>query len=70
MREKDLFKGRHFDREIIVLCVRWHFTYKLSAPDLLQRMAEREILLTHRTILRWAQRFVAEFERPSQRTTH
>jgi hypothetical protein len=20
----DLFKGRHFDREIIVLCVRWY----------------------------------------------
>ena len=24
-----LFKGRHFEREIIVLCVRWHLRYKL-----------------------------------------
>src|ERR1700734_3747745 len=24
----DLFKGRHFDREIIVLCVRWYLRYK------------------------------------------
>jgi hypothetical protein len=21
---RDLFKGRHFDREIIILCVRWY----------------------------------------------
>ena len=27
----DLFKGRHFDREIIVLCVRWYLRYKLSS---------------------------------------
>jgi hypothetical protein len=26
-----LFKGRHFDQEIIVLCVRWYLRYKLSA---------------------------------------
>ena len=25
-----LFKGRHFDQEIIVLCVRWYLRYKLS----------------------------------------
>jgi transposase-like protein len=59
----DLLKGRHFDREIIVLCVRWYLTYKLSSRDLVQMMAEREILLTHTTILRWVQRFVPEFER-------
>jgi transposase-like protein len=27
---KELFAGRHFDREIIVLCVRWYLRYKLS----------------------------------------
>jgi hypothetical protein len=26
---QDLFKGRHFDQEIIVLCVRWYLTFKL-----------------------------------------
>jgi hypothetical protein len=25
----ELFKGRHFDAEIIVLCVRWYLQYKL-----------------------------------------
>src|ERR1700730_7681052 len=27
---QELFKGRHFDQEIIVLCVRWYLTFKLS----------------------------------------
>jgi hypothetical protein len=44
---QELFKGRHFDGEIIVLCVRWHLTFKLSSRDLVQMMAERGILLAH-----------------------
>src|SRR5882757_794276 len=63
MRALELFKGRHFDREIIVLCVRWYLGYKLSSRDLVQMMAERGIALTHTTILRWVQRFVPEFEK-------
>ena len=31
---EDLFKGRHFDRQIIVLCVSWHKSFKLSLYDL------------------------------------
>ena len=50
---QELFKGRHFDQEIIVLCVRWYLTFKLSFRDLVQMMAERGITLTHTTILRW-----------------
>jgi transposase-like protein len=53
---RELFKGRHFDREIIVLCVRWYLTFKLSSRDLVQMMAERGIVLAHTTILRWVQR--------------
>jgi transposase-like protein len=36
-----LFDGRHFDREIIVLCVRCYLRYKLSQRDLVEMMAER-----------------------------
>ena len=60
---QELFKVRHFDREIIVLCVRWYLTFKLSSRDLVQMMAERGITLTHTTILRWVQRYVPEFEK-------
>jgi transposase-like protein len=59
----DLFKGRHFDREIIVLCVRWYLRYKLSFRDLVEMMAEPGISLAHATIMRWIQRYVPEFEK-------
>ena len=36
-----LFKGRHFDQEIIILCVRWYVTYKSSYRDLSVMMLER-----------------------------
>lgn len=59
----DLFKGRQFDEEIIILCVRWYVSYKLSSRDLVEMMAERGIALAHTTILRWVQRYVSEFEK-------
>jgi transposase-like protein len=59
----ELFKGRHFDREIIVLCVRWYLRYKLSFRDLVEMMGERGLSLAHTTIMRWIQRYVPEFER-------
>ena len=36
-----LFRGRHFQDEIIVLCLRWHLRYSLSYQGLDEMMAER-----------------------------
>jgi transposase-like protein len=36
-----LFDGRHFDREIILLCVRGYLRCKLGLRDLVEMMAER-----------------------------
>jgi transposase-like protein len=57
----ELFEGRHFDREVIILCVRWYLRYKLSLRDLVEMMGERGLLLAHTTILRWVQRYAPEF---------
>jgi len=59
----ELFKGRHFDREIVILCVRWYLRFKLSFRDLVEMMAERGVDLAHTTIMRWIQRYVPEFEK-------
>ena len=59
----ELFKGRHFDREVIILCVRWYLSYKLSSRELVEIMGERGIQLAHTTILRWVQRYVPESEK-------
>ncbi|WP_429401740.1 IS6 family transposase [Paraburkholderia sp. MM5482-R1] len=57
----ELFAGRHFDRDVIILCVRWYLRYKLSLRDLVEMMAERGLPLAHTTILRWVRRFAPEF---------
>ena len=49
---EDLFKGRHFDGKIIILCVAWYTSFKLSLRDLVIMMADRGISVTHTTILR------------------
>src|SRR5271163_3225609 len=59
----ELFKGRNFDREIIVLCVRWYLRFQLSFRDLVEMMAELGISLARATILRWVQHYVPEPER-------
>ena len=48
-----LFRGRHFDHSIIILCIRWYITYKLSYRDLVEMMDERGVDVSHTTILRW-----------------
>jgi transposase-like protein len=58
---EELFDGRHFDREIIILCVRWYLRYKHSLRDLAETMAERGLSLAHTTILRWVRRYTPEF---------
>ena len=63
----DLFKGRHFDRQIIILCVRWYLRFKQSFRDLVEMMAERGISLARTMILRWVQRYVPEFEKRRNR---
>jgi transposase-like protein len=54
---EELFVGRHFDREVIILCLRWYLRYKLSSRDLVEMMAERGLNLANTTILRWVRRY-------------
>ncbi|ANY82948.1 transposase (plasmid) [Microvirga ossetica] len=48
-----MFKGRHFDRSVILLCVRWYLAYSLSLRDLKEMMAEHCVSVDHTTIYRW-----------------
>jgi transposase-like protein len=53
----ELFRGRHFRDEIIVLCVRWYLRYPLSYRDLEGMMAERGLTIDHSTIARSVLRY-------------
>jgi transposase-like protein len=58
-----LFKGRHFEAEIIILCVRWYLRFGLSFRNLEEIMAERNLIVDHVTIWRWVQRYAPELHR-------
>jgi transposase, IS6 family len=57
------FKWRHFEGEIIVLCVRWYLRYALSYRDLEEIMLERGLHVDHTTIFRWVQRYAPELDK-------
>jgi transposase-like protein len=58
--EGGMFKGRHFDRSVILLCVRWYLAYYLSLRNLEEMMAERGISVDHATVHRWVVRYSPE----------
>ncbi len=57
------FKWRHFESEIILLCVRWYLWYALSYRDLEEMMLERGLSVDHTTIYRWVQRYAPELDK-------
>lgn len=58
-----IYRRRRYTPEVIELCVRWYLTYRLSYRDLSAMMAERDIAVSHTTLMRWVQYYVPEFER-------
>jgi transposase, IS6 family len=56
------FKWRHFEAEIILLCIRWYLRYALSYRDLEELMLERGLHVDHTTIYRWVQHYAPELE--------
>ncbi len=54
------FKWRHFEAEIILLCVRWYLRYSLSYRDLEEMMRERGL---HDDLPLGAERYAPELEK-------
>src|SRR5438067_2668295 len=63
MDQQNPFKWRHFETDIILLCVRWYVRYSLSYRDLEEMMRERGLHVDHTTIYRWVQRYAPELEK-------
>jgi transposase-like protein len=66
MDQPNPFKWRHFEAEIILLCVRWYLRYALSYRDLEELMLERGLSVDHTTISRWVQHYAPELEKRSR----
>ena len=63
MNQQNPFKWRHFEAEIILLCMRWYLRYTLSYRDLEEMMLERGLQVDHTTIYRWVQQYAPELEK-------
>ena len=57
------FKWRHFEPDVILLCVRWYLRYQLSYRDVEEMMQERGLSVDHSTIFRWVQRYAPEINK-------
>ncbi|MEJ8553218.1 IS6 family transposase [Tepidibacter sp. Z1-5] len=57
MMSENLFKCKHFESEIILLCVRWYLKYSLSYRNLVEMMSERGLSISHTTIMRWVHEY-------------
>src|SRR5512144_850946 len=56
------FKGHRFEKDLILLCVRWYLAYPLSYRNLEEMMAERGAEVDHSNIYRWVQKFTPLLE--------
>jgi transposase, IS6 family len=66
-------KWRHFEGEIILLCVRWYLRSDLSSRDVEELARERGLSGDHTTVFRWVQRYAPELDqrcRPHLRATN
>ena len=63
MKRNSSFKWRHYEPQIILLCVRWYCRYQLSYRDLEAMMSERGLNVHFTTIFRWLQRYAPEINK-------
>ena len=47
------FKWRHFQKDLILMAVRWYVAYSLSYRDIEELMAERGVTVDHSTLNLW-----------------
>jgi putative transposase len=52
------FKGRHFERDVIVWAVRWYVAYPVSYRQLEEMMEEHGVEVDHATLNRWVLKYV------------
>ena len=67
MNSENPFKWRHYEKEIILLNVRWYLRYSLSYRNLEEMMQERGLSVVHSTIYRWVQHYAPEMEKRARK---
>lgn len=56
------FKGRHFEKTIILMVIRWYVAYALSYRNIEELTKERGVMLDHATVQRWVTKYAPLLE--------
>ena len=67
MNTKQPIRWKHFQGEIILLCVRWYLKYALSYRNLEEIMMERGLSVDHTTIYRWVMIYAPQIEKRTRK---
>lgn len=51
------FKGRHFQKDIILVAVGCYFRFSLSYRDIVELLLDRDVSVHHTTIMRWVHHY-------------
>lgn len=54
---KNYFKGRHFQKDIILVVVGYYFRFSLSYRDIVEILRDRGITVHHTTVMRWVHHY-------------
>jgi len=52
------FKGRQFERHIVLWGVRWYVAYPISYRQLEEMMQERGVEVDHSSLNRWVRKYI------------
>ena len=67
MNSQQPIRWKHFQGEIILLCVRWYLKYALSYRNLEEIMLERGLAVDHTTIYRWVMIYAPQIEEKARK---
>ena len=63
MNPSSPFKWRHYQPEVILLCVRWYLSYLLFYRQVMEMVNERGMDVHHITVFRWVQKYSPEIDK-------
>ncbi|MEL7389112.1 MAG: IS6 family transposase [Pseudomonadota bacterium] len=64
---KSTFRHHRFPKEIILCAVRWYLRYPLSYQDVVDLLAERDVVVDRSTVYRWVQKFGPELTKRTEK---
>jgi len=57
------FKGHQFNKDMILMAIRWYVGYALSYRDVEEIMLDRGVVVDHATIQRWVYKYAPELKK-------